>query len=254
MRVTKRFMDERFGEIRTFIRNNDEPWFVGKDVAKALGYSNPINALIAHVDEEDKTTTLIQGSGSNYKSTTTLINESGLYALILSSKLAKAREFKRWVTSVVLPQIRKTGGFIPAVEGDTEEDILARTRAIFEKTIEEKNAQLLAQRPLVQFAEDVMKSSDTCTVAELAKLIYGTGDETGQNRLFAWLRDHNYLGSTKHHWNIPLQVYIEQGLFEVKVSQPWYDRRGETHYNMLTLVTPKGQQYFINLFKTAKAA
>ena len=107
----KFFKHEKFGNIRT-INKNDEPWFVGKDVASVLGYVFPRRALYNHVDEEDKTTVLIQHPGSNYKSKTMFINESGLYSLILSSKLPQAKEFKRWVTSEVLPQIRKTGAYL----------------------------------------------------------------------------------------------------------------------------------------------
>lgn len=105
------FSNPEFGSIRT-IEQNGEPWFIGKDVAQALGYAKPENALAAHVDEQDKTTTLIQGDGSNYKSKTTIINESGLYSLVLSSKLESAKRFKHWVTSEVLPSIRKTGSYM----------------------------------------------------------------------------------------------------------------------------------------------
>ncbi len=105
------FQNKQFGEIRTMTDEKGEPWFVGKDVAEALGYKKPENALSSHVDSEDKTTTLIQGTGSNYKSNAVLINESGLYSLILSSKLPTAKQFKHWVTAEVLPQIRKTGGY-----------------------------------------------------------------------------------------------------------------------------------------------
>ncbi|MEG1433827.1 BRO-N domain-containing protein [Eubacterium sp.] len=104
------FENAEFGEVRSLLIDS-EPWFVGRDVAEALGYAKPENAIACHVDKEDKTTTLIQGTGSNYKSKTTIINESGLYSLILSSKLPSAKQFKRWVTSEVLPSIRKTGGF-----------------------------------------------------------------------------------------------------------------------------------------------
>lgn len=104
------FDNAQFGRLRTLEIDGD-PWFVGRDVAAALGYAKPENALIAHVDADDKTTTLIQSSGSNYKSNTTIINESGLYSLIMSSKLPSAKQFKRWVTSEVLPSIRKTGGY-----------------------------------------------------------------------------------------------------------------------------------------------
>ena len=111
------FKSEVFGEIRTCQVNN-QIMFVGKDVATALGYAKPENAIATHVDAEDKTTTLIQGTGSNYKSKVVIINESGLYSLILSSKLPQAKAFKRWVTSEVLPQIRQTGGYIPIKDSD----------------------------------------------------------------------------------------------------------------------------------------
>ena len=105
------FKNDRFGEVRTMVIN-DEPWFVGKDVASVLGYVSPHRAVFDHVDEDDKTSVLIQHSGSNYKSKTIFINESGLYALILSSKLPQAKEFKRWVTSEVLPSIRRNGAYL----------------------------------------------------------------------------------------------------------------------------------------------
>ena len=107
------FKHEQFGEIRTMTDEKGDPWFVGKDVAEVLGYAAPRNAIATHVDNEDKTTAPIQCSGSNYKTNLVIINESGLYALILSSKLPQAKAFKRWVTSEVLPQIRRTGGYIP---------------------------------------------------------------------------------------------------------------------------------------------
>ena len=106
----KAFENPTFGQVRT-IEIDNEPWFVGKDVAEALGYAKPENAIATHVEAEDKTTTLIQGTGSNYKSKTVIINESGLYSVILSSKLPGAKEFKRWITSEVVPSIRKTGGY-----------------------------------------------------------------------------------------------------------------------------------------------
>ena len=105
------FNNETFGNVRVKMINN-EPWFVGKDVASALGYAKTENAIRTHVDTEDKTTTLIRGTGSNYKSKAVVINESGLYSLILGSKLESAKDFKRWVTSEILPTIRKTGGYV----------------------------------------------------------------------------------------------------------------------------------------------
>ena len=122
MNEIQMFNNPEFGEIRS-IQIDYEPWFVGRDIAAILGYSKPENAIAAHVDEEDKTTTLIQGIGSNYKSITTLINESGVYALIFGSKLDKAKAFKHWVTSEVLPQIRQTGGYAAPQQSDKMLDV-----------------------------------------------------------------------------------------------------------------------------------
>ena len=150
------FTNEVFGEIRTCQVNN-QIMFVGKDVATALGYAKPENAIATHVDTEDKTTTLIQGTGSNYKSKMVIINESGLYSLILSSKLPQAKEFKRWVTSEVLPQIRKTGGYIPTRDAEGRElsgrEILERADAIVGRTL-----QLLNE-----------PAEDTLTATQVAK-------------------------------------------------------------------------------------
>ena len=152
----KIFKSEVFGEIRTCQVNN-QIMFVGKDVATALGYAKPENAIATHVDTEDKTTTLIQGTGSNYKSKMVIINESGLYSLILSSKLPQAKEFKRWVTSEVLPQIRKTGGYIPTHDAEGRElsgrEILERADAIVGRTL-----QLLNE-----------PAEDTLTATQVAK-------------------------------------------------------------------------------------
>ena len=149
------FNHERFGQIRTMTDERGEVLFVGKDVAEALGYSNPSNALQTHVDKEDKTTYLNQVSGSNYMSKTLFINESGLYSLVLSSKLPQAKMFKRWVTSEVLPQIRMTGGYIPTHDGEcerlgvrvteqrllvTEADIVSRSDEIRRGQIADENA------------------------------------------------------------------------------------------------------------------
>ena len=116
------FNSPEFGQVRTLVKN-DEIWFVGRDIAIALGYAKPENAIANHVDAEDKTTTLIQGSGSNYKSKTTIINESGLYSLVLSSKLSTTKKFKRWVTSEVLPSIRKNGFYGFATKEEYERSI-----------------------------------------------------------------------------------------------------------------------------------
>ena len=150
------FTSDIFGEIRTCQVNN-QIMFVGKDVATALGYSKPENAIATHVDTDDKTTTLIQGTGSNYKSKVVIINESGLYALVLSSKLPQAKAFKRWVTSEVLPQIRQTGGYIPTKDAQgrqlSNEEIINRADAIVCRTLCMLNAD----------------AEDTLTATQVAK-------------------------------------------------------------------------------------
>jgi len=138
------FTSEIFGEIRTCQVNN-QIMFVGKDVATALGYAKPENAIATHVDADDKTTTLIQGTGSNYKSKVVIINESGLYSLVLSSKLPQAKAFKRWVTCEVLPQIRMTGGYIPTKDANgqmlSEEEIVERAHEIVGRTLQLLNSK-----------------------------------------------------------------------------------------------------------------
>ena len=138
------FTSEIFGEIRTCQVNN-QIMFVGKDVATALGYKNPSNALQVHVDSEDKTSYLIQVSGSNYKANTLFVNESGLYSLVLSSKLPQAKAFKRWVTNEVLPQIRMTGGYIPTKDANgkvlSEEEIVERAHEIVGRTLQLLNSK-----------------------------------------------------------------------------------------------------------------
>ena len=178
------FKSKEFGNVRTLMFNN-EPYLVGKDVAVALGYAKPENALSAHVDDEDKTITLIQGSGSNYKSNTTIINESGLYSLVFSSQLPHAKKFKRWVTSEVLPALRKNGGYIVTKSADTPELIMARALQIAQITIERhkqhleqaqetislQDTQLKQQAPKVEYYDTVLQSVGTMTTRQLAASI-----------------------------------------------------------------------------------
>lgn len=175
------FKSKEFGNVRTLMFNN-KPYLVGKDVAVALGYAKPENALSAHVDNEDKTITLIQGSGSNYKSNTTIINESGLYSLVFSSQLPTAKKFKRWVTSEVLPALRKNGGYIVTTSEDTPELIMARALQVAQATIDRhkkqleqanerislQDEQLKSQAPKVEYYDQVLQSEGTMTTRQLA--------------------------------------------------------------------------------------
>lgn len=246
------FTNEELGNVRA-LEIDGEPYFVGKDVAVALGYAKPENAISAHVDQEDKTTTLIQGDGSNYKSKTTLINESGLYSLILSSKLPKAKEFKHWITAEVLPIIRKTGGYV----NDTKQfvdyyfaDCNTYGREAITLMLNETKRmanQLKAQAPKVLFAEAVEGSKTSIPVGDLAKIIKQNGVDIGQNRLFSWLRMNDYLIKSGDRKNMPTQKSMDLGLFEVKIST-FYRPDGTVDITKTPKVTGKGQTYLINKF------
>jgi len=150
-----------------------ETWFVGKDVAEALGYSNTRDALSKHVDDEDKTTVAIRDTGSNYKSQAIFINESGLYSLVLSSKLPQARVFKHWVTSEVLPAIRKTGGYIPTKDAKgrklTDLEVVCLAFKIQERTIEEQHKLIKEMAPKAEYVDEVLDSVSCYTTTQIAK-------------------------------------------------------------------------------------
>lgn len=232
---------------------NNEPYFVGKDVAEILGYKNPSNALQTHVDKEDKTTYLNRVSGSNYKTKTTVINESGLYSLILSSKLPNAKQFKRWVTSKVLPAIRKHGAYMTdekAAAIVTDKNALADLLKQASDQLKAKDIQIEEMRPKALFADAVSASKQTVLIGELAKIMKGNGIEIGQNRLFAWLREHGYLISRKGtDYNMPTQKAMNLGLFKIKETTITHSD-GHISVNKTPKVTGKGQQYFVNKFLT----
>lgn len=244
------FNSEEFGDIRTVTIDN-EPWFVGKDVAKALGYGDGKslnNAVSNHVSEEDKGVTELMTPGG--KQNMTIINESGLYALIFGSKLESAKRFKHWVTSEVLPSIRKHGVYaVDELLSNPEMAIKAFTALKEER---EKNKALEADnqrmKPKEIFADAVATSHTSILIGDLAKLLKQNGVETGQKRLFEWLRENGYLIKRKGaDWNMPTQKAMELGLFEVKESTV-NNPDGSVRINRTTKVTGKGQQYFINKF------
>ena len=253
MNKMKVFENERFGKIRG-VMIDDEPWLVGKDVAAALGYSNASKALIDHVDDEDKLNN--ESLSSLGQRGGWLINESGLYSLILSSKLPDAKKFKRWVTSEVLPSIRKTGGYIAGQESLTDVELLAKAVLIAQKTIEERDAKIKAleaqaeaDAPKVLFADAVAVSDNAILIGELAKLLKQNGvKDMGQNRLFKWLREHGYLIRRKGtDYNMPTQIAMEKGLFRVKETAITHSD-GHVSVNKTPKVTGEGQNFFINLF------
>ena len=232
-------------EVRSLVINS-EPWFVGKDVASILGYKKPENAITNHVDDEDKTTTLIQGTGSNYKSKTVIINESGLYSLVLSSKLPSAKKFKRWVTSEVLPALRKTGQY--QVKELSGSELMAKALIEAQSVLAAKDKQIQEMKPKVVFADAVATSHTSILVGELAKILKQNGIDMGQKRLFAWLREKGYLIKRKGtDYNMPTQKAMDLGLFEIKEGS-YVNGSGVNITTKTPKVTGKGQQYFINKF------
>lgn len=240
-------------EVRTMLVNN-EPFFVGKDVAETLGYSNTAKAIRDHVDIEDRRSErIVHPSGGTQDSV--VINESGLYSLILKSKLPNARKFKRWVTNEVLPSIRKHGAYMT-------DDALAKALTSPEFGIrlltelknerdqkEQAQQQLKAQEPQVVFAKSVEVSQNSVAVKVLATILKQNGVKIGQNRMFQWLREHKYLSSRSgKSWNMPTQKSMDKGLFELKANT-YFHNNGVPETNYTPLVTGKGQVYFVNKFK-----
>ncbi|MGM9519510.1 MAG: phage antirepressor [Phascolarctobacterium sp.] len=254
MNNIKIFENPEFGSIRT-VEINNEPWFVGKDVAEALGYGNGkslANAVANHVDDADKGVTEMMTPGGNQKMT--IINESGLYSLILSSKLPKAKEFKRWVTSEVLPAIRKHGGYLTAekieeVLSDPDTIIKLATNLKEEQAKRrEAEAALNEAKPKIIFADAVSASDQTILIGDLAKIIKQNGHDIGQKRLFQWLRDNGYLIKRQGaDYNSPTQRAMEMGLFRIKETAVTH-ADGHVTVSKTVKVTGRGQNYFVNKF------
>lgn len=254
------FENAEFGKVRT-IMIDGEPWFVGKDVAESLGYSNTRKALADHVDEDDKTDGVTIRDSIGRDQTPVVINESGVYSLVFSSKLESAKRFKRWVTSEVLPAIRKTGGYIAGEETMSDDELLSQALLVAQRKLEERarqldaanarveeaNAQIEEAKPKVLFADAVKASKTSIMVGELAKLLRQNGVSIGQNRMFEWLRNNDYLMKSGESYNLPTQKSMERGLFEIKEST-YVTPDNCVHVSKTTKVTGAGQEYFVNLF------
>lgn len=251
------FNSPEFGAIRT-IEKDGEPWFVGKDVAAALGYERPTKAILDHVDDEDKDEVPIQDSIGRSQNTP-IINESGLYSLVLSSKLPTAKKFKRWITSEVIPSIRKHGAYMTP---DKLEEVLLKPDTLIQlaqnlKAEQEKRRALEAKvetdKPKVLFADSVEAAKTSILIGELAKLLKQNGINIGQNRLFQWLRQNGYLIRRQgSDYNMPTQRAMEMGLFEIKETTITHSD-GHIHVSKTPKVTGKGQVYFVNLFVSGRA-
>lgn len=250
------FSNEEFGQVRTMLIDG-EPWFVGKDVAEALGYERPTDTVRKRIDEEDRGISKMETPSG--KQEMTIINESGLYTLVLGSKLESAKRFKRWVTSEVIPSVRKNGGYIANQENMTPEQIMAAGLQAAQKIIEEKNRQIWEQeadiqrmRPKEVFADAITTSKTSILIGALAKIISQNGVQIGQNRLFAWMRENGYLIIRRGtDYNMPTQRAMEMRLFEIK-ERTVNRADGSSKITRTTMVTGRGQQYFINKFLNNK--
>lgn len=246
------FSNEEFGEIRTVVINN-EPVFCLSDICKALEMSNP--TMVAQRLDEDERTKLDLGRQGE----TNFITESGLYAVILRSDKPNAKKFRKWVTSEVLPSIRKNGGYIAGQETLSDDELLSKALLVAQKKIDEKNQLIAIQDTRIQemlpkerFADAVASSETSILIGDLAKILRQNGIKIGQKRLFVWLRENGYLIKRKGtDWNMPTQKSMERGLLEVKertISNP----DGSVRVTKTSKVTGKGQVYFVNLFMTER--
>lgn len=241
------FRNAEFGEL-TLLEINNAPWFVGKEVAEKLGYMNQNEAIQDHVSYEDKLNSKMLSSFDDYnfgQRGAWLINESGLYSLILGSKLESAKRFKRWVTSEVLPAIRRTGSYSNQPTGGK---LLAMAVLEAQRLLDAKDEEIARMKPKEIFADSVASSHTSILIGELAKILKANGYETGQKRLFEILRQDGFLIKRKgSDFNMPSQKSMELGLMEIKetaINNP----DGSIRLNKTTKVTGKGQIYFVNRY------
>lgn len=247
-----RKFDFRGAALRTLTDEAGEPWFVAKDVCDILGTDTRDLHKILESDEITNVDSI--HIAQNGGKAPLIISEPGLYRLVMKSRKPEAKEFQRWVTHEVLPQIRKTGGYIPTSESDSDEDIMARAVLVAQKTIERKNQQLQAKdtqikmlEPKARFADAVAASDGTCLVGELAKMLRQNGMDIGQNRLFRLLQADGYLGKSGSNRNVPTQRAMDLGLFRIKETTVTH-ADGHTTVSRAPKVTGKGQRYFIDRY------
>lgn len=244
--------DFKGASLRTLTDEAGEPWFVLKDCMSILDLGNPTETVKMFDEDEFSTAEVIDSIGRRQQAY--IISEPGLYRLVMRSRKPEAKEFQRWVTHDVLPQIRRTGGYIPTSESDSDEDIMARAVLVARKTIERKNQQIASQQsrivelePKARFADAVAASDGTCLVGELAKMLRQNGMDIGQNRLFRLLQADGYLGKSGSNRNVPTQRAMDLGLFRIKETTVTH-ADGHTTVSRTPKVTGKGQRYFIDRY------
>ena len=247
--------DFKGASLRTLTDKAGEPWFVAKDVCDILGHSN-VSMALDRLDDDERSKFNLGRQGE-----TNIVNEAGLYVLVLGSRKPEAHEFKRWVTHEVLPQIRRTGGYIPTTDVDDDMTILAKAVMIGQRTMEaqkqriaEQQTRIVELEPKARFADAVAASDGTCLVGELAKMlrqngmdIGQNGMDIGQNRLFRLLQADGYLGKSGSNRNVPTQRAMDLGLFRIKETTVTH-ADGHTTVSRTPKVTGKGQRYFIDRY------
>jgi len=270
MNQVKQFNHKLFGELPVRIVDDVE-WFGATEAAKALGFVKPLRAIENHVDLEDVTVWgvgVVTGRKQDFSDAVQtvqkkFINESGLYSLILGASKqgnnaeikAKAKQFKRWVTSEVLPSIRKDGAYVQATENEDDATILARGMLAAQRALERKDALILehkrlldAQKPKVRLAEAIQVSKTAISISEFAKILNQNGINIGQNRFYEWLRQNGYIIRQRGiDYNMPTQKAMNLGLFRIKES-PFNSKNGLVFINRTARITGKGQAYFVNKF------
>lgn len=245
--------DFKGAPLRTLTDKAGEPWFVAKDVCDILELSNVTEALRS-LDDDEKSNFRISEVAQNGGRAPLIISEPGLYKLIMRSRKPEAKEFQRWVTHEVLPQIRKTGGYIPATDADDDMTILAKAVMIGQRTMEAQKRKIASQQsrivelePKARFTDAVAASDGTCLVGELAKMLRQNGMDIGQNRLFRLLQADGYLGKYGSNRNVPTQRAMDLGLFRIKETTVTH-ADGHTTVSRTPKVTGKGQRYFIDRY------
>lgn len=245
--------DFRGASLRTLTDEAGEPWFVAKDVCDILELNNVTEAL-RPLDDDEKSNFRNSEVAQNGGRAPLIISEPGLYKLIMRSRKLEAKEFQRWVTHEVLPQIRRTGGYIPTTDADDDMTILAKAVMIGQRTMEAQKRKIAAQQtrivelePKAWFADAVAASDGTCLVGELAKMLRQNGMDIGQNRLFRLLQADGYLGKSGSNRNVPTQRAMDLGLFRIKETTVTH-ADGHTTVSRTLKVTGKGQRYFIDRY------
>lgn len=237
------FENAEFGSVRT-VEIEGKPYFVGNDVAKALGYIETAKAIRTHCKGVSEMDIPTKGGLQKMK----IIPEGDLYRLITHSKLPSAERFESWVFDEVLPSIRKNGGYISGQETMSDDELMAKALLVAQNKISERDKQIEEMKPHAVLGRAITTANTSILVGDLAKILHQNGVDIGAQRLFRWMRDNGYLIKRKGtDWNLPTQRSMELGLFEIKESVH-IDGNGCNKITRTPKVTGKGQQYFINKF------